>query len=167
MLTGPIRFSNDKSGLGFNKFASNLNSKKKVSKENPTFVKADIEKNFVKRKPIRKIQAIKIPKLVSHTQEEVQEVIPFESYKHTLPQPLIINELKALCFGDGLRGRQFGGCGKVVDELTSMEGLDENKIIKVASILTDDGPKCNLLLALKPFLKITWVLTLIGELPTA
>ncbi|KAM7500532.1 hypothetical protein LguiA_024946 [Lonicera macranthoides] len=68
MLTGPIRFSNDKSGLDFDKFASNSNFKKKVFKKNLNFVKAYIENNFVKRKLIRQIQAIIIFRLTSHTQ---------------------------------------------------------------------------------------------------
>ena len=80
---GPIHFSNDKSGLGFDRFAPST----AYSKKEPTFVKSDTKKNFVNGKPIKQIQAVKIPKKVSQSQEEVLEVVPFEAYKHTLPQP--------------------------------------------------------------------------------
>ena len=83
ILADPIRFSNDKSGLGFDRFAPSTS----YSKKEPTFVKSDTEKNFVNGKPIKQIQAIKIPKKVSQSQKEVLEVVPFEAYKHTLPQP--------------------------------------------------------------------------------
>ncbi|KAM7522226.1 hypothetical protein LguiA_012128 [Lonicera macranthoides] len=54
---------------------------------------------------------------------------------------------------------------KVVDELSNMEGLDEEDVIKAANIIVGDGPKCSLLFALKPSMKVTWVLKLIGKLP--
>lgn len=54
---------------------------------------------------------------------------------------------------------------KVVDELTNMEGLDEEDVIKTANVIIGDSPKCSLLLALKLSLKFTWVLKLIGKLP--
>ena len=84
ILTDPIRFLNDKNGICFDKFAPSMSN----SKKKPFFVKSDTEKNFVKRKPVRQIQALRIPKQVSHSQEEVQEMLPFEAYKHILPQPL-------------------------------------------------------------------------------
>lgn len=79
-MTGHVRFSDDKSGICFDKFARFTSN----SKEKPILVKLDMKKNFIKRKPIRKIQTLRIPKQVSHSQEKVQEVGMFESYKHTL-----------------------------------------------------------------------------------
>lgn len=55
---------------------------------------------------------------------------------------------------------------KVVDGLINMEGLNEEDVFKAAGILIDDGPKCNLLLARKPSLKMTRVLKLIGKFPS-
>lgn len=60
MLLGPVHFSNNKSGIGFDKFAPSLSN----SKDEPTFVNPDKEKNFLKGKPIKQIQAVKVPKKV-------------------------------------------------------------------------------------------------------
>lgn len=46
ILTGYVRFSNDKSGLGFNKFAPSTSNAKKET----TFVKTVTKKKFVKKK---------------------------------------------------------------------------------------------------------------------
>lgn len=43
----------------------------------------------------------------------------------------------------------------MVDELSNMEGLDEEGVIKATNIIIGNGHMRNLLLALKPSLKMT------------
>lgn len=80
ILSGLVRFANENGGLGYDKFGgSSSNFKAKLI----LFKSDNKNKNLRKEKPVWQIQAMKAPKVSS--QVKVLKVIPFDTYKHTLP----------------------------------------------------------------------------------